>query len=42
MVDANHAYNANTAIKLSRRMEEFDIFWFEFFKIFIGKVYYNE
>jgi len=29
MVDANHAYNANTALKLARRMEEYDIFWFE-------------
>jgi len=29
MVDANHAYTANEAIHLSRRLEEFDIFWFE-------------
>lgn len=29
MVDANHAYNANNAIKLSRKMEEYNIFWFE-------------
>jgi|YelNatPaOPRAMG01_1025707.scaffolds.fasta_scaffold19022_3 D-galactarolactone cycloisomerase len=29
MVDANHAYNANNAIKLGRRIEEYDIFWFE-------------
>jgi len=29
MVDANHAYNSNTAIKLARKMEEYDIFWFE-------------
>lgn len=29
MVDANHAYNANNAIKLSRKMEEHNIFWFE-------------
>jgi len=29
MVDANHAYNARTAIKLSRSIEEYDIAWFE-------------
>jgi len=29
MVDANHAYNASTATLLSRRMEEYDITWFE-------------
>jgi D-galactarolactone cycloisomerase len=29
MVDANHAYNANTAVKLGRKIEEYDIFWFE-------------
>ena len=29
MVDANHAYNASTAIKLSRSLEAFDITWFE-------------
>ena len=29
MVDANHAYNANDAIKVGKRIEEFDIFWFE-------------
>jgi len=29
MTDANHAYNAVSAIKLSRKMEEYDIFWFE-------------
>ena len=29
MVDANHAYNASSAIDLGRRMEEFDIGWFE-------------
>ncbi len=29
MVDANHAYNASNAIKVGKRLEEFDIFWFE-------------
>lgn len=29
MVDANHAYNANTAAKLAREIEEYNIFWFE-------------
>jgi D-galactarolactone cycloisomerase len=29
MVDANHAYNASTAVKLGRKIEEYDIFWFE-------------
>lgn len=29
MVDANHAYNASSAIYLSRSIEEFDIGWFE-------------
>jgi D-galactarolactone cycloisomerase len=29
MVDANHAYNASSAIDLGRRIEEFDIGWFE-------------
>ncbi len=29
MVDANHAYNATTAIRLSRSIEECDIAWFE-------------
>jgi len=29
MVDANHAYNASTAILLSRKIEECDIAWFE-------------
>lgn len=29
MVDANHAYNANTALKVCRGIEDCDIFWFE-------------
>lgn len=29
MVDANHAYDAATAIQLGRRMEPYDIGWFE-------------
>lgn len=29
MVDANHAYNASEAIRLARRIEPFDIYWFE-------------
>lgn len=29
MVDANHAYNALTAIEMGRVMEEYDIAWFE-------------
>lgn len=29
MVDANHAYNAATAIRVGRRMEEYDVTWFE-------------
>lgn len=29
MVDANHAYNSLTAIKLARAIEEYDITWFE-------------
>jgi len=29
MVDANHAYNVHTAIKLGRELEEQKIFWFE-------------
>jgi len=29
MVDANHAYNASEAIQLARKMESFDIHWFE-------------
>lgn len=29
MVDANHAYNASTAIRVGRKLEEFDITWFE-------------
>ena len=29
LVDSNHAYNAATAIHMGRRMEEFDIRWFE-------------
>jgi len=29
MVDANHAYNALTAIQVARGIEEFDITWFE-------------
>lgn len=29
MVDANHAYNANTALKVCRGIEQYDIFWFE-------------
>lgn len=29
MVDANHAYNASTAIKLARNIEECNITWFE-------------
>ena len=29
MVDVNHAYNASTAIKLSKNIEEYDITWFE-------------
>lgn len=29
IVDANHAYNASTAILLSRKIEEYDITWFE-------------
>jgi D-galactarolactone cycloisomerase len=29
MVDANHAYNAAEAIRLARKMEKYDIYWFE-------------
>jgi len=29
MVDANHAYNVTTAIKLAKKMEELDVSWFE-------------
>jgi D-galactarolactone cycloisomerase len=29
MVDANHAYNASTAIQLGKRIEEYNIAWFE-------------
>ena len=29
MVDANHAYNASEAIRLARKMEKYDIYWFE-------------
>ena len=29
MVDANHAYNAPEAIRLARKMERYDVYWFE-------------
>ena len=29
MVDANHAYNAAEAIRLARKMERYDVYWFE-------------
>jgi len=29
MVDANHAYNVPTAVRLAKQMEKFDISWFE-------------
>ena len=29
MVDANHAYNVPTAVTLAKKMEQFDISWFE-------------
>ena len=29
MVDANQAYNATSAIRMGRRLEEYDILWFE-------------
>jgi len=29
MVDANYAYNAHTAIKLGKKLEKYDIYWFE-------------
>mgnify|MGYP005856186893 CR=1 FL=1 len=29
MVDANHAYDVRTAVKLGKRLEEYDILWFE-------------
>jgi len=29
MVDANNAYSYSEAIKIAKRLEEFDIFWFE-------------
>ena len=29
MVDANHAYNAAEAIRLVRKMEKYDVYWFE-------------
>jgi D-galactarolactone cycloisomerase len=29
MVDANHAYNSSEAIQLARKLERFDIHWFE-------------
>jgi D-galactarolactone cycloisomerase len=29
MVDANHAYNSSEAIQLARKIEKFDIYWFE-------------
>ena len=29
MIDANHAYDASTAIKIGRKMEPYEIYWFE-------------
>jgi D-galactarolactone cycloisomerase len=29
MVDANHAYNTAEAIRLARKMERYDVYWFE-------------
>lgn len=29
MVDANHAYNTATAIRIGRELEKYDIYWFE-------------
>ena len=29
MVDANNAYTYSEAIRIAKRLEEFDIFWFE-------------
>ena len=29
MVDANHAYNASEAIRLSRMLADYDVYWFE-------------
>ena len=29
MVDANHAYNAAEAIRLAKKMEKYDVYWFE-------------
>lgn len=29
MIDANHAYDASTAINVGRRMEPYEIYWFE-------------
>jgi len=29
MVDSNHAYNANTAIRMGLKMEKYNICWFE-------------
>ena len=29
MMDANHAYNAMTAIKIGRELEDMDLLWFE-------------
>lgn len=29
MVDANHAYNSSEAIQLARKLEKFDVYWFE-------------
>jgi D-galactarolactone cycloisomerase len=29
MVDANHAYNAAEAIRLAKKMETYDVYWFE-------------
>jgi D-galactarolactone cycloisomerase len=29
MVDANHAYNAAEAVRLARRMEDYDVYWLE-------------
>jgi D-galactarolactone cycloisomerase len=29
MVDANHAYNAHTAIKVGKELEKYNVYWFE-------------
>ncbi len=29
MIDANHAYNASSALRLANKIEDYDIFWFE-------------